>query len=193
MKSLRNDTAAATPLRLEPRATFTVGTAAPIASLSLREIQTSRTKQLQERRVMTKISFYYIPYHNNTKKTLTQLLEKVIGRGWRAVVVVQSHQDVKELDKYLWCYDRTSFLVHGCPPDDPRIYPIWLSKHIENPNHANALILLTKTIPTEDMLDSYELVCVLTDEDVSNTWRTYTKTHTITRYKQGKNGQWKEY
>jgi DNA polymerase-3 subunit chi len=70
------------------------------------------------------------------------MLEKVIERGQRAVVMLGSEQRVEALAAALWMYRENSFLPHGSARDGrPERQPIWLTAEDENPNGAEVLFL----------------------------------------------------
>jgi DNA polymerase-3 subunit chi len=90
---------------------------------------------------MTEVRFYHLQ-----RKTLDQalppLLEKVLERGMRAVVVAGSEERVEALTQWLWVADPASFLPHGSRRDGAAAeQPIWLTTAIENPNGAQVLVL----------------------------------------------------
>lgn len=90
---------------------------------------------------MTEIRFYHL-LTTTLERALPQLLEKVLARGDRAVVVAGSDERVAALDTALWTYDDRSFLPHGTKQDGHAgEQPVWLTATPENPNGAKVLIL----------------------------------------------------
>lgn len=111
---------------------------------------------------MTEIRFYHLSQKSLTQ-ALPELLEKVIERGWRAVVMASSPERVEALTQTLWTYNDRGFLPHGNAKDgNAEMQPIWLTPKDENPNKANVLMLTENT--SSENLSSYELVCQLFDE-----------------------------
>jgi DNA polymerase-3 subunit chi len=58
---------------------------------------------------MTEIRFYHLTT-TTLERALPVLLEKVLARGDRAVVIAGSDERVAALDTALWTYDDRSFL-----------------------------------------------------------------------------------
>jgi DNA polymerase-3 subunit chi len=90
---------------------------------------------------MTEVRFYHLQ-RTTLEAALPQMLEKVLERGQRAVVILGSEQRVEALAGHLWTYRENSFLPHGTPRDGrPEHQPIWLTDQDENPNGAQLLFL----------------------------------------------------
>jgi len=58
------------------------------------------------------IVFYHLE-RTPLDKALPQLLEKVVGRGWKAVVETGTPDRLAALDTALWTYADDNFLAHG--------------------------------------------------------------------------------
>lgn len=90
---------------------------------------------------MTEVRFYHLRT-TALERALPQLLEKILARGDRAVVLAGSPERVAALDDALWTYDDRSFLPHGSKRDGfAGEQPIWLTVAAENPNNAKVLVL----------------------------------------------------
>ena len=90
---------------------------------------------------MTEIRFYHLRT-TALERALPQLLEKILARGTRAVVMAGSPERVAALDDALWTYDDRSFLPHGSARDGfAEEQPVWLTMQPENPNGAQVLVL----------------------------------------------------
>lgn len=85
------------------------------------------------------ISFYQLKV-TPLEKALPPLLDKVYGRGLRALVVVDSPERLGSLDSSLWTYSSAAFLPHGFR-GDPADHPIWLSLTPDNTNKADVLVI----------------------------------------------------
>ncbi len=110
---------------------------------------------------MTEIRFYHLQ-RTTLEQALPKMLEKVLERGWRAVVRAGSRERVEMLDHHLWVYDPGSFLPHGSAAEgEPEDQPIWLTDREEAPNGATVLIL-TDGVAAERP-EAFELVCDLFD------------------------------
>jgi DNA polymerase-3 subunit chi len=62
------------------------------------------------------ILFYHLQ-NATLEQTLPSLLEKTLGRGWKAVVRVSSDERLKALDDHLWTCSDEGFLPHGIEGD----------------------------------------------------------------------------
>ncbi len=142
---------------------------------------------------MTEVRFYHLQ-RSTLEQALPGILEKVLERGWRAVVLAASKERVERLNQHLWTYHPNSFLPHGAASDGlPAEHPIWLTDTPENPNSANVLFL------TDGMaapVDSYTIACDLFDgEDPAakaaarTRWRTLKEAgHDLTYWQQTERG-----
>ena len=90
---------------------------------------------------MTEIRFYHLRA-TALERALPQLLEKILARGDRAVVIAGSETRVAALDDALWTYNDRAFLPHGSARDGRADeQPVWLTTREENPNDAKVLVL----------------------------------------------------
>ena len=147
---------------------------------------------------MTEIGFYHLQIAP-LERALPKLLEKVLERGMRAVVVAGSEERVEALNTALWTYDQASFLPHGSARDgNAEAQPIWLTVEDENPNGANVLVLTDGT--DSPHLDRFER-CVLmfdgTDEEAlaaaRRRWQVYKSAgHKLTYHQQTERGGWEQ-
>lgn len=91
---------------------------------------------------MTDVAFYHLT-RKALDKALPELLEKVVERGMRAVVLTGSDERRKTLNDLLWTWNREGFLPHGTAEDGcAERQPIWLTVAEENPNGASVLVLV---------------------------------------------------
>lgn len=91
---------------------------------------------------MTEVGFYHLE-REPLESALPKLLEKVLERGLRAVVLVGSDERMRALNDRLWTYRRESFLPHGTVEDGyAPAQPIFLTTAEENPNGASVLVLV---------------------------------------------------
>lgn len=143
---------------------------------------------------MTELRFYHLS-RKSLEQALPELLEKVLERGWRAVVMAGSAERVEALTQQLWTYKEGSFLPHGNAKDGHAArQPIWLTAEDENPNAANVLLLTDGAISAN--VATYELVCEIFDEaqdgavEAARTrWQNYKAAgHTLTYWQQGERG-----
>ncbi|HYD32830.1 MAG TPA: DNA polymerase III subunit chi [Azospirillaceae bacterium] len=147
---------------------------------------------------MTEIRFYHLQ-RKTLEQALPQLLEKVLERGWRAVVMAGSGERVETLTQHLWTQASDSFLPHGNERDGhPEDQPVWLTAADETPNGATVLILTDGA--TSGRLESFELVCEMFDGNepgavavARERWRAYKAGgHALTYWQQTERGGWEK-
>lgn len=102
---------------------------------------------------MVEVSFYHLQ-REPLEVALPKILEKVLERSLRAVVMAGSRERVAVLDEQLWTYRRQSFLPHGAggtggAGGDGRAaeQPVYLTTEAENPNGATVLVLVDGADP----------------------------------------------
>ncbi len=93
---------------------------------------------------MTAPEFWF--YHLESQPlhaVLPVLVEKTLGRGWRAILRFSTQERLETIDGALWTYREESFLPHGTTRDGPpERQPVLLTLDGGNPNGAHALFLL---------------------------------------------------
>ena len=90
----------------------------------------------------TEIWFYHLE-RSSLDQVLPELLEKTLGRGWRALVLLRDPQLMADLDERLWTWRPDSFLAHGQAGDERAAQqPILLSVTADNLNGAQALFIV---------------------------------------------------
>lgn len=145
---------------------------------------------------MTEIRFYHL-LRTPLERALPQLLERVMQRGWRAVVMARSTERVESLNGLLWTYRADGFLPHGSAADgNAEHQPVWLTEADENPNGANVLFLTDGAVSGK--LAGYELCCELFDGNdegivaaARDRWRGYLEAgHELTYWLQTEQGAW---
>lgn len=110
---------------------------------------------------MTEVRFYHLQ-RRTLEQALPKILEKVIERNWRAVVLAGSPERVDALNQRLWTYDPASFLPHGAARDGNAVHqPIWLTADDENPNGSTVLVQVDGVM--SERLAGFDLVCDLFD------------------------------
>ena len=81
---------------------------------------------------------------------LPVLVEKTLGRGWRACLRFSTPERLEAVDSALWTYREESFLPHGTARDGhPENQPVFLTLDGDNPNGAHALFLLEAATESE--------------------------------------------
>jgi DNA polymerase-3 subunit chi len=91
---------------------------------------------------MTEVWFYHLE-RTSLEQALPELLEKTLARGWKAIVRAREPARLDHLDQHLWTFRDDSFLPHG-PAGEPHAarQPILLTTALDNPNGAEALLLV---------------------------------------------------
>ena len=110
---------------------------------------------------MAEALFYHLTVQP-LERALPALLERVVARGWRAVVRAPTPERVAELDEALWTYREESFLPHaadGAPR--PERQPVWITAKPEMPNDPQALFLVDGAEAAS--FAAPERICVLFD------------------------------
>jgi DNA polymerase-3 subunit chi len=147
---------------------------------------------------VTEIRFYHLQ-RKPLERALPELLEKVLERGWRAVVMAGSEERVEALNGLLWTYGDRSFLPHGSARDGfAGEQPIWLTVEDENPNGAHVLVL-TDGARAASLAD-YALCCELFDgrdeaavAAARQRWTAYKAAgHELTYWQQSEAGGWEK-
>ncbi len=152
---------------------------------------------------MAEIWFYQLE-RTGLEETLPPLLEKVMEKGWRAVVRASSPQRLDALDGRLWSYRQEGFLAHGkAGHDHDADQPILLTMGNDNPNGAQALIICDNAgfeeLTTGNDV-AFERTMILfsgADDEALKRAREWWKMakdagHTIAYWEQGKQGGWEK-
>lgn len=109
---------------------------------------------------MAEVRFYHLT-RSNLAQALPPMLEKVLARGWRAVVQTASAANANALSESLWTYHEQAFLPHGTAAEgEAARQPIWLTDQDENPNGANTFFLTDGIFQTQHAAD---LTCIVFD------------------------------
>lgn len=147
---------------------------------------------------MTEIRFYHLQ-RKPLERALPELLEKILERASRAVVMAGSEERVETLAGLLWTYEDRSFLPHGSARDgQAERQPIWLTQTEENPNGADVLVL-TDGASTAAIGD-YSIACELFDGNdpevvvaARTRWTAYKEAgHDLTYWQQTERGGWEK-
>jgi len=91
--------------------------------------------------------FYHLE-RSSAEQVLPELLEKTLGRGWKALVRGIDPLRLTALDEHLWTYREESFLPHGVtgePLADRQ--PVLLTVGLDNPNGGDVLFLIDGAEP----------------------------------------------
>ncbi|RYC32998.1 DNA polymerase III subunit chi [Lichenibacterium minor] len=148
---------------------------------------------------MSEVWFYHLDRWP-LERALPALLEKAVGRGWRAVVQASSPERMDALDAALWTYDEASFLPHGTSRDaDAAVQPIVLTTDTANPNGAVIRFMVDGTEAMPALAESaYERVMLLFDGNDADEragarrqWADLKKAgHGVAYWQQNEDGRW---
>ena len=147
---------------------------------------------------MTEVGFYHLT-RQPLERALPALLEKVLQRGLRAVLIAGSTDRVEALNGLLWTYEQGAWLPHGSARDPFREeQPVYLTTAEENPNRASVLVAVDGVRPA--FLDSFERAVDMFDgrdeaevAAARERWRTYKAAgHRLTYWQQSEAGGWEK-
>ena len=150
---------------------------------------------------MTDVWFYHLQ-GSTLDQVLPSLLERSLGRGWRAVVQATSPERVEALDTALWTYEAGSFLAHGTVRDgDAALQPVVLTEGPENPNGAAIRFLIegAEALPALAQAGTdYQRVALVFDGNdeiellgARRQWSALRAAgHTVSYWQQNEDGRW---
>lgn len=96
---------------------------------------------------MAEVLFYHMS-ESTLEDALPGLLERSVGRGWRAVVQTGSEERRDALDQHLWTFRDDSFLAHGTDHEPfAAEQPILLTTGEANANGADIRFLVDGARP----------------------------------------------
>ncbi len=110
---------------------------------------------------MTEVLFYHLT-ESTLEDSLPGLLERSVGRGWRAVVQTGSEDRRDALDTHLWTFRDDAFLAHATDREPyPAEQPVLLTTGEGNPNGAKIRFLVDGAVPPD--LSAYDRAVFLFD------------------------------
>lgn len=110
---------------------------------------------------MGEVLFYHLS-SSPLERTLPELLERCMQRGWRVIVRASAEARVHALDEMLWTYNPASFLPHGTSDMAQNgDQPILLTTLATNPNSATVLMLVDGARVDPNEVDGFERVCLI--------------------------------
>lgn len=145
---------------------------------------------------MAEVLFYHMT-ESTLEDALPGLLERSVGRGWRAVVQTGSEERRDALDQHLWTFRDDSFLAHGTDREPLAAeQPVLLTTGDGNPNAALIRFIVDGAVPPE--LDGYERAVFLFDghddgqvEAAREHWKVMKAAgHTVTYWQQTTDRRW---
>ena len=144
---------------------------------------------------MTEIDLYELD-RTPLERVLPKLLERVVERGKRAVVMAGSAERVTYLNNHLWTYAQRSFLPHGAAEDGfAADQPIYLTSADENPGGASVLLLLDGQI-SSNINEFYRCFEIFSEDDAAGARGRAdahrAAGHTVTYWRQSEAGGWEK-
>ena len=145
---------------------------------------------------MAYVLFYHLT-ESVLEDALPGLLERSLGRGWRAVVQTGTGERRDALDAHLWSFRDDSFLAHGTDRDPHAAeQPVLLTTAGANPNSARIRFLVDGAVPPD--LSAYERVVFMFDghdavqvEAAREHWKAMKAGgHTVTYWQQTPDRRW---
>lgn len=98
------------------------------------------------------------------EEALGLMLERVLDRGQRALVLAGSEERVEALADRLWTWRERSFLPHGTAKDGhAERQPVLLATEAENANGAQVLFLIDGVALEPERIGAFGLTAVLFD------------------------------
>lgn len=149
--------------------------------------------------MVMKVNFYHLT-KSSLLESLPFLMEKVVARGLRAVIVHEDRATLEEINRVLWTYSTKAFLPHGIEGDEfASDQHLWLSTKIENPNQASVLVL-TSPVSVHKADEIFERCLDIfegsNEEDVAKArerWKIHSdQKRDLTYWQQTETGAWAE-
>ncbi len=146
---------------------------------------------------MAEVFFYHLT-RSPLQQALPELLERVLSRGWRALVRGVDDGRMRWLDETLWQGRDVAFLPHGMAGGDhDAAQPVLLATGGENRNLAEVLLLVDGAKVTPAEVAGYTRVCLMFDGNDSDAitaargdWKALTDAGIAAQYWAQEDGSW---
>jgi len=144
--------------------------------------------------------FFYHLTQGPLEQTLSMLLDKARGAGWRIAVRGNDPDRMGWLDDRLWQGAKDSFLPHGLQggPHDA-LQPILLTTGPEAGNAPDCVMSVDGAAVTSEEVDSLQRVCVLFDgtdpeavQHARGQWKKLTDAGCSAQYWSQESGRWEK-
>ncbi|MCZ4280379.1 DNA polymerase III subunit chi [Kiloniella laminariae] len=149
---------------------------------------------------MADIRFYHLT-RTPLESALPKMLEKVLEREQRAVVLSGDEKRLAEIDQALWSYRPDSFLPHGTKRDGLQgEHPIWLTVEPSEIKSADVIFLIHGA-STDQLSDIKASLCAILFDGNNNVsvqgarshWKSLkTADHDLTYWQQTERGGWEK-
>jgi DNA polymerase-3 subunit chi len=98
---------------------------------------------------MAEVLFYHLT-ESTLEEALPGLIERSLGRGWKAVVQASTEERRDALDAHLWSFRDDSFVAHGTDREPHAAeQPVLLTVGSGNANAANVRFLVDGAEPSD--------------------------------------------
>ncbi len=142
--------------------------------------------------------FYHLE-RSSADQVLPELLEKTLGRGWKALVRGADAGRLEALDAHLWTYREEAFLPHGLATEPmAERQPVLLTVQADNPAGRDALFLIDGAEPG-DLAGLARCVLLFDGRDESalsqarGRWSGFKKAgHPVSYWRQGAERGWEK-
>lgn len=146
---------------------------------------------------MAEVFFYHLT-NTPLERTVPDLVEKTLAKGWKAVLRVGSEATLAGLDRLLWTFRQDAFVPHGTPETPfPERQPVYLTWGAEVPNAADILMLIDGARAEADEMAGFTRTCLLFDGGdaealarARNDWRMVTEAGLSAVYWAQDAGRW---
>ncbi len=110
---------------------------------------------------MGEVLFYHLT-DTPLERSLPQMLEMSLKRGWRVLVRSGSLAAVGAMDDHLWRYSDDGFLPHGAAGGNhDAAQPILLTTQTGNPNQAQVLMLIDGARVDPGEAKGFDRLCLI--------------------------------
>ena len=151
---------------------------------------------------MTETLFYHLE-RRSLEDVLPGLVEKSLGRGWRAVIKADSADRADALDTLLWTFN-DGFLPHAQAGDgEPARQPVLITPEDGNPNGAAILFVVGGALPPDwssEVARALTRIVLLFDgrdpsalQTAREAWKAAKAAgHDVTYWKESPTGKWEK-
>lgn len=148
---------------------------------------------------MSSVYFYHLT-RGPLEQTLTSLVGKAQGAGWRVAIRGTDRARLEWLDEKLWLGPEEGFLPHGLAGGaHDALQPILLTDQPDTPNGAQCLMCIDGAAPDAGEVPQFERVCILFDghddsavQTARGQWKSLTDAGTPAQYWSEDSGRWEK-
>ncbi|MEM8798964.1 MAG: DNA polymerase III subunit chi [Pseudomonadota bacterium] len=144
------------------------------------------------------VSFYHL-LTQDVSIALPRLLAKAYAAAKRVLVFSRDENQMREVDEWLWTYDKASFLPHGTDRNKfLESQPILISCSVDPVNQADILVILDGYMPAD--ISGFSRCLYMFDgrdepvvEQAREHWKQFTTSdHQLVYWKQDARGGWQK-